>query len=140
MSTLAALAIDSLPAWAFHLLAQAATTATPATGPGAKPPGWFEFLSSFGPIILLVIVFIWFSSSAKRRQERERATLLNSLSKGDKVKLIGGEYGSIVETRDGRVLVKVDESSNTKIWYAREAIASVEKDAAPAKDKVAGGQ
>jgi hypothetical protein len=28
----------------------------------------------------------------------------------------------VVDTRDDRVLLKVDETSNTKIWYARSAI------------------
>ncbi len=35
---------------------------------------------------------------------------------------IGGELGKVVEAREDRVLLKVDESSNTKIWYTRSAI------------------
>ena len=35
---------------------------------------------------------------------------------------IGRIIGKIIEVRDSRVLVKVDENSNTKIWFSRNAI------------------
>ena len=130
--TLAATHLQSL---AWRLLATAvstpsgaAPTSTAAATTQPAAPSWFVFLQQFGPIILIVVVFWVFMSGSKRKQDRARSSLLDNLKKGDKVKLIGGEYGAVVETRDGRVLVKVDEGSNTKIWYAREAIASVEKD------------
>jgi preprotein translocase subunit YajC len=39
--------------------------------------------------------------------------------------MVGGELGSIVEVRDNDVLVKVDESSNTKIRYVKDAVAAI---------------
>lgn len=138
MITLAAETICSL---AFHatLAASVPSGANVTTGPtttgGTPPPDWYVALINWGPIVLLIVVFFVFMNGSKRKQERERANLLDNLKKGDKVRLIGGEYGAVVETRDGRVLVKVDEGSNTKIWYAKEAVASVEKDATAKEDK-----
>jgi preprotein translocase subunit YajC len=41
------------------------------------------------------------------------------------VQTIGGVLGKVVETEDSRMLLKVDESSNTKIWFSRDAIYKV---------------
>jgi len=38
------------------------------------------------------------------------------------VQTIGGILGTVIEAREGDVLLKVDESSNTKIRFARSAI------------------
>ena len=120
------------------LAQQTISTITPATGPtGAAPPPWFVALSNYGPIVLIVLFFWFFVSGSKRKQDRERKDLLGNLKKGDRIRLIGGEYGAVVDIKDARVLVKVDETSNTKIWYAREAVASVEVEE---KEKVGGGQ
>jgi len=110
-----------------------ATTAVPpppgATAGKAAAPTWLQFLASpIGMMIPLLLLFLWISVSSKRKQERERTTFLDSLKKGDRVRMVGGELGSIVETRDGRVLLKVDETSNTKIWYARDAVQGIEKE------------
>lgn len=102
----------------------------PAT-PAAQPQGGLvPLLVQMLPIILAVIVLMWLMNSSKRKQERERNSLLSSLKRNDKIRLIGGEFGSVVEVKENKVLVKVDESSNTKIWYARDAVQSVEKDSA----------
>lgn len=82
------------------------------------------------PIILGVIALMWITGSSKRKQEKERLGLLSNLKRNDKIRLIGGEFGSVVEVKDNKVLVKVDESSNTKIWYAKDAVQAVEKESA----------
>ena len=47
----------------------------------------------------------------------------NTLPRGaDRVQTIGGILGKVVEAEETKVLLKVDESSNTKIWFSRSAI------------------
>jgi preprotein translocase subunit YajC len=75
-----------------------------------------------------MVVMFWVMSSARRKEQRERATLMGAMKKNDRVILRGGECGSIVDLRDDRVLIKVDESSNTKIWYLKDAVASIENE------------
>ena len=103
----------------------AAGTSSAATQPVQDPPFWAGPMMPFILLILLMYVFMFRS---KKGQERKRQDLINALKKGDKVQTIGGEFGSVMETRDDRVLLKVDESSNTKIWYARSAIHRVVTD------------
>jgi preprotein translocase subunit YajC len=90
-----------------------------ATQPTQDPPFW---AGPMMPFILLIILMYVFMFRSKKGQEKKRQDLINALKKGDEVQTIGGEFGRVMETRDDRILIKVDESSNTKIWYARSAI------------------
>ena len=101
------------------ILAQTTPPAPPTT---QQAPPLFQFLQSFGPIILIILIFYFFIFGSKRKQERQRKQMLNQLKKGDRIQTIGGILGTVIETRDSDVLVKVDESSNTKIRFSRSAI------------------
>ena len=94
-------------------------TTAPATQPA---PGWFVFLNQMGPIILIVVLFYFLFIRSKRTQDRKRQDMLSQLKKGDRVQTIGGILGTVVEARESDVLLKVDESSNTKIRFSRHAI------------------
>jgi preprotein translocase subunit YajC len=103
-----------------QILAQttpAGGTTTPPPPPDG-PPAFLQFV----PIILLVVIFYFFMFRTKSNEKHKREDMLSKLKKGDEVQTIGGEYGRVMDTKDDRVLLKVDESSNTKIWYARSAI------------------
>ena len=124
----------------FLATAAGAAGAASATGTAASPTagqapgGLIPMLVQMAPIILGFIVLMWLMNGTKRKQERERAALLSNVKKGDKIRLVGGEFGSVVEVKDNRVLVKVDEGSNTKIWYAKDAVQAIEKESS-AKDE-----
>ena len=90
-------------------------------------------------LIVLAAVWIMMVILPKRKQDKNRQQMLKEMSRGAEVQTIGGIIGKVVEARDDRVLVKVDESSNTKIWFSRSAIARVvaedSKDAKAASTK-----
>lgn len=104
------------------ILALLAQTEPPPPTDQPAVPGWYQFMSSFGWLILIMVIFYFMVIRSKQRQERSRREMLDTIKKGDEVQTIGGEFGKVVEARDDRVLLKVDESSNTKVWYARSAI------------------
>ena len=104
-----------------EILAQASQ---PTSGTGNP---LFDITHNF-PMMVLIIGFavVWFVMILpKRKQDKERQSMLTGMKRGDEVQTIGGIIGKVVDPRDDRVLVKVDESSNTKIWFARSAIAKV---------------
>jgi preprotein translocase subunit YajC len=109
-----------------------AQTSRPASQP-ARPP-WADLLTSpMVPILLVMVVFIWMSTRSRRRQEKQKKDMLGAMKRGDRVQTIGGLLGNVVEVRDDRILLKVDESNNTKIWFARSAIHRVLGDEVEAK-------
>jgi preprotein translocase subunit YajC len=69
----------------------------------------------------MALLLFW-SSRNRRKQEKKRKDMLASLKKGDKVVSAGGIIGTIIETRDDEILVKVDETNNVRMRFARWAI------------------
>lgn len=111
------------PTLALGLLAQAAPapTGAPAPNPAAQ----------IFPIALIMglIVFMFLTArSQKKREERERKELFESLSKNDRVLTVGGVIGTIITIRDTEVVLKVDESTNTKMTFVKTAIQRVLND------------
>jgi preprotein translocase subunit YajC len=126
-----------------HVLAQATTNPTTTSPAGAAtqattPPPWWA--SPFVLPMILLALFLFLSSRSKKTQERKTQDMLNAIKRGDKVQTIGGILGTVVEARDTEVLVKVDETNNTKIRFSRKAIHRVLEDesaAAAASEKTA---
>ena len=87
---------------------------TPQEQPGSSLP-----LMLFLPFII-IMVFMLFRAPQKQKQERKK--LEQSLEKNDRIVTIGGIIGTIVDLKEDEVILKVDESNNTKIKVRRSAI------------------
>ena len=104
-----------------QILAQATNPSTPGAPPGGAsdgPPPWLQLV----PFIFIIALLLFFSMRTKKGEQQKRDDMLSKLKKGDEVHTIGGEYGRVMDIKDDRILIKVDESSNTKIWYSRSSI------------------
>ncbi len=104
-----------------------ATEGQPVGGDGAgggAPAGGIG--TFFLPIMLGILLLMIFTSvTSGRRQKKEREQLMNSLGKHDRVQTSAGIIGTIVELKDDSVILRVDESSNTRIRFARSAVMQV---------------
>jgi preprotein translocase subunit YajC len=115
---------------------QQAVSATATTQPAAQEvPAFARIIQSLGmfPILAAILLLFWFSSRNKKKAEQQKQSLLNSMKRGVRVQTIGGILGSVVEVHPDWVLVKVDESNNTKVKFARSAIHRVLGEEAEAK-------
>ncbi len=94
----------------------------PTTGPTTRP-GWTRLFDNpmILPIIALVFLY-FFIFRSKRKQEKQKQDLLSQIKRGDRVQTIGGILGKVVDVEERKVLLKVDETSNTKIWFSRNAV------------------
>lgn len=111
---------------ALFWIAQATQATTSPTTQAKRAPGFMDLLGGpLFPVFLGVIVLYIFMFRSKRNQDRQLREKLSSVKRGDRVMMSGGILGKIVEVKDSEVLVKVDENSNTKIWFTREAIRRV---------------
>lgn len=109
---------------------QTAAPGAPVDPAGAGGGGGGGRSSAFGPEFLIIMlgllaVMIIMSVSGQRRERKKRQALLSAIQKHDKVQTVGGVIGSIVEIKPDFVVLKVDESSNTRITFARSSIQQV---------------
>jgi preprotein translocase subunit YajC len=81
--------------------------------------------SLFIGLILMIGVFYFVLMRGNRKQQKERRNLLDNLKKNDRVMTIGGVVGTVVSVREHEVVVKVDESTNTKMTFIKKAIQQV---------------
>ena len=100
------------------------------SGSSSPLSGSFMFI-----VIGMVVVMLIITSMGPRRERKRREAMLSAISKHDRVQTVGGVIGSIVELKPDFVVLKVDESSNTRITFARSSIQQVlsssKGDAAP---------
>ena len=82
-----------------------------------------QILQTSWPILLMVVIFYFLLWRPQKKQQKERASLLGSLKKGQKIVTIGGIYGEIVELDDEKVKVQVSEK--VELTFARKAVANV---------------
>lgn len=106
-----------------------AVTSAPGTAPAPRPPADFwQQLMGFAPIIVIVVVFYFLvlrRGGKEREQEKIRKQQIEAMKKGDEVLLISGKFGKVVDVKEDRVVVKVDEANNVKETYLKSAIQKV---------------
>ena len=112
----------------YSLLAQAGAPAGPA-GPG-KPTTSSPMGGSFLIAVMLAMVafMILTSRSQKKREQRKRDEMYARMAKNDRVLTIGGVLGTVISVKDNEVVVKVDESTNTRMTFLKSAIQRVVTD------------
>ncbi len=89
---------------------------TPPVRP--KPNIFYQYL----PLILVFFVFYLLILRGPRKKQQQQRKMIQSLKKNDRVRTIGGIIGTIVDVRDDEIILKIDESSNTKIRVVPNAI------------------
>ena len=106
--------------------------AGPATESTQSPPIGGEEVPTGGglggmlPFLVIMVLFMWFMVFLPQRRERKRhKEMMGGMAKGDKVVTNGGIIGTVVDVREGEVVIKVDESNNTKMRFLPDAIRGV---------------
>ncbi len=85
-------------------------------------------MMKFAPFILIFIVMYLLMFRGPKKKQQEHQKMVSSLAKNDRVRTIGGIFGTVLDVRDNEVVLKVDESTNTKMRVSPSAIATVLKD------------
>lgn len=92
-------------------------------GPGAAAPTGLPW-----PMILMFAVmgFLMISVMMQGRKEKKRvAEMLGGLAKGDRVQTVGGLIGVIAEVDDDEIVLKIDESGQTRARFSKTSVARV---------------
>ena len=83
-----------------------------------RPFGGSQWI--FIALMFVMMYFILFRAPRKKQQQHKQ--MVQSLAKNDKVRTIGGIIGTVVDVKGDEVILKVDESNNTKIRVSASAI------------------
>jgi preprotein translocase subunit YajC len=93
---------------------------------GAQLPGGAgspSVLIQLVPFLLIFVIFYFLLIRPQAKRQREHATMLAGLKKGDEVLTQGGIFGVVVGTRDDVVVLKIAEE--TKVEVSRQAISAL---------------
>ncbi len=82
----------------------------------------FQMLASYGPIVLMAVVFYFLMYRPQKKEQQRRADLLNNLKKGDRVVTSGGIYGTVTALDAKKVTLKVSEK--VEMDFLRTAVQS----------------
>ncbi|HAY34461.1 MAG TPA: preprotein translocase subunit YajC [Ignavibacteria bacterium] len=87
------------------------------------PGGMESILSSIVPFLLIIFIFYFLILRPQQKRQKERAKLLESIKKGDKIITAGGIHGVVEGLDDATILVKV--SDNVKMKMERSAVTTI---------------
>jgi len=113
---------DFLTTFPAAILAQETTASKGA-------PGWITFL----PLVLVFGIFYFLVIRPDKKRRAQRKDMVDALTKNDHVVTIGGIHGVVKALDAEEVVVLVDDSSNVRMKFSRNAISEVKN-----KDVVAG--
>ena len=87
--------------------------------------GVSSFFSSYGILIVLMVAMFAIMIIPQRRRDKKVKDMLGNLKAGDRVRTIGGIYGTIGTIKDDTIILLVGPDK-VKLVFARGAIAQVE--------------
>lgn len=76
-------------------------------------------------LLLAMVLFYAIMLSGNRKQKKQRQQMLAAVKKNDRVLTIGGIIGTVINVRDGEVVLKIDETNNVKMTVVRGSIQRV---------------
>ena len=84
---------------------------------------------SFLPMIMMIgmlfVVMYFFMIRPQNKKQRTLDAMRNELAKNDKVMTTGGLIGIVTKIKDNEVILKIDESNNTRVTVVKGAIVHV---------------
>lgn len=87
----------------------------------ASPAAGGNILWIYGGLMLVMMYFFVFRGPRKKEQQQQK--MVQALQKNDRIRTIGGILGTVIEVKGSEVVLKVDESTNTKIRISASAVA-----------------
>lgn len=81
--------------------------------------GWLQML----PFILIFVVMIFFMNRSQKKQMQKRQEMLDKITKGTKVLLSSGIYGTVDAVQEDAMVVEI--ATGVKIRVAKAGIADV---------------
>jgi preprotein translocase subunit YajC len=101
----------------FLILNAAASILAQGGGGGGNP------ILTFLPIILIFVIFYFLLIRPQQKKQKEHQSMLDRISKGDRVVTSGGLFGTVVGVKDNIVVLKIAE--DVKAEFAKSSISGI---------------
>ena len=108
-------------------LAETTGDAAAAAGATQEMSPVAALLTTFLPMVLIVVVFWLFLIRPQRKKDKKIKEMLAALKVGDRVCTIGGIYGTITNIRDENTITLAVGPQDVPVVFARWAIRNVEE-------------
>ena len=102
----------------FTLLGPETAHAMGATGAQGEGGGGGTSMLIMLVAIFAIFYFLMIRPESKRRKERQ--SMIDSLTRGDKIVTIGGLYGEIQDVHDDKIVIRIAE--DLKVEIAKTAV------------------
>ena len=74
-----------------------------------------EAAGQFLPLIFLFGIFYFLIIRPQQKQQKEHASMLDSLEKGDEILTTGGLYAQIIKVEEDFIKIKLNDTSIVKL-------------------------
>jgi preprotein translocase subunit YajC len=71
---------------------------------------------------LMIVMMYFMMVRGPKKKQKQHTMMVEGLSKNDRIRTVGGIIGTVIEVKGEEVVLKIDESNNTKIRIAASAI------------------
>ncbi|NQV32986.1 MAG: preprotein translocase subunit YajC [Phycisphaeraceae bacterium] len=71
---------------------------------------------------LMIVMMYFMMVRGPKKKQKQHTDMVKGLSKNDRIRTVGGIIGTVIEVKGEEVVLKIDESNNTKIRIAASAI------------------
>jgi preprotein translocase subunit YajC len=101
-----------------------AAPGSPTTGPDGSTaaPRPSSLPMTLLMMVLIFVVMYMVLLRGPRKQQQQQKQMVQSLKKNDRVRTIGGIYGTVMDVKGDEVVLKIDEATNTKVHISVSAI------------------
>lgn len=93
------------------------------TADAAGNAGLLGSLTTFAPIIIMVVVMYFLMIRPQQKRQKELRTMMDALGKGDEVITVGGVLGRVTKVTDAYVTIEV--AAGTEIVVQKNAVTAV---------------
>ena len=76
-------------------------------------------------LAMVLVMYFFIFRGPRKRQEQQAQKMKTSLQRNVRVRTIGGIIGTVVDVREDEVVIKIDETNNTKMRVTMGAIGKV---------------
>ncbi len=71
---------------------------------------------------LMIVMMYFMMVRGPKKKQKEHKQMVDTLSKNDRIRTVGGIIGTVIEVKGDEVVLKIDESNNTKMRISASAI------------------